>query len=183
MKQRKKVELTIPTIDLSLLKKLKGGYSFYGGELDPAICVDDGPDDNYPDADDGWEPDFDPADHSDSEDYDFSRDDDNLDSQFEGNHNDNNQSSEGDGVLHQLTNDTLLSDALLSRLLEGTGINYQYNQAWLDEKSGGGALAATRFAGDVLPDGSIATHDTIILGGQCNVWCLSRRNVSYMARQ
>ena len=84
MEQVRKIELSIPTIDLSLLKKLKGGYTFYGGELDPAYCYADGPSDNYPDAaDDGWRPEFDFADPSDFQDYDFSKDDE--DSAHEGN--------------------------------------------------------------------------------------------------
>ena len=45
IEQRKKIELSIPTIDLSLLRKIKGGYlpgseddSFGLGELESPIC-------------------------------------------------------------------------------------------------------------------------------------------------
>lgn len=54
--QDTKIKLSIPTIDFAILKKMKGGYGYYGGELDPAICIADGPehisfDDEQPEID------------------------------------------------------------------------------------------------------------------------------------
>ena len=65
MVQRKKIELTIPTIDLSLLKKIKGGYS-----IDPAYCIDSN--------DSHWY-----VDKEDCRDEEQVQLDDNIDSQYE----------------------------------------------------------------------------------------------------
>lgn len=186
MEQKNQIKLTIPTIDLSLLKRMKGGYSLYGGEIEAAYCEADGPGNNYPDADDGWTPKIDTLDPKEFEDYDFSQDndgedsdfsiigsdfsniqeDDNLDSQHEEGQQDNNEVSGPDDIAATLSGDSLMTDEIVSQLLAGTGIDYQFNQEWLDEKCKGNysALGAALFSGDVLPDGTIATHDTIILG-------------------
>lgn len=181
MSQQKQIKLTIPTIDLVLLKKLKGGYSLYGGELDAAYCIEDGPEDNYPDADDGWEPDINTRDPREFEDYDFSQDTDGVISDFtisqEDDHRDSQheekQHSDGifgpNAIIGSLSNDSIITDEIASQLLAGTGIDYVFNQSWLDEKSNGLALGATIYAGRPLPDGSIAEHDTIILSPNATV--------------
>ena len=55
-------------------RKFKGGYyELWGGVLDSSYCYADGPDDYYPDADDGWLPEFDSFDNleeQDGRDYD-----------------------------------------------------------------------------------------------------------------
>ena len=131
MVQRKKIELTIPTIDLSLLKKIKGGYS-----IDPAYCIDSNDSHWYVDKED----------YRDEEQVQL---DDNIDSQYESvQENESNQ----------------YSDSSILQLLKNSGVSYQFNQSWLNEKSKANALGAVVYKGDTLPDGSIAEQDTIILG-------------------
>ena len=51
---KERIRLAIPTIDLLECRKFKGGYyELWGGVLDSSYCYADGPDDYYPDADDG----------------------------------------------------------------------------------------------------------------------------------
>ena len=181
MVRQKKIELTIPTIDLSLAKRIKGGYILYGGELEASFCVADGPGDNYPNADDGWTPDINPRDPRDFEDYDFSQDNDGNDSDFSIIQDDDYGYSQHEGVQHDgglpgpdenlgaLSKDSLVSDGIVSQLLAGSGVDYQFNQDWLDEKSLGSAIGATIYAGQSLPDGSIAEHDTIVLSPDATV--------------
>lgn len=141
MEQRKKIELTIPTIDLSLLKKLKGGY-----DLSPAYCIDTYDPHWYADTDDG-------------RDDEQIHEDDNMDSQHEYEHGQTDDQGGEDKPAN-----TVVGDAFMSNLLEGTNIDYQFNQKWVNEKARGEAKGTVVYEGQTLPDGSIAEHDTIILG-------------------
>ena len=55
------------------MPEIQGRYELWGGVLDSSYCYADGPDDYYPDADDGWLPEFDSFDNleeQDDRDYD-----------------------------------------------------------------------------------------------------------------
>ena len=184
MLQRNQIVLTIPTIDLSLLKRIKGGYSpdsyydqydndniysqanydpendSYGlGELEPSVCKPNEPLDEFEYED----PEFPEQDEPD--DYQ------NEDSRTNG-LNDNGNSGP-DGIISGLSKDTVVTNEILSQILAGTGIDYQFNQAWLDAKSKGGALGAVIYEGQLLPDGRVATHDTIILSDKATISTLN----------
>ena len=160
MERQTKIKLGIPTIDLSLLKKIRGGYMLYGGELDPAYCIADRAVDSYPDADGGETPDFNIGDPDDFTDHDFVKDE--IESQHENGRPDNDFTSNPE----KLSPDMPLTPELVSRLLAGKEIGFMFDQSFLDNKSKhpGAAQGCVIFEGQKLPDGTIAEHDTIILG-------------------
>lgn len=169
MRTQGTIQLRIPTIDLSLTKRLKGGYILYGGELEPAVCEADGPNDSYPDADDEWEPDFDLLDPQDFKDYDFSQEDDSYYDNYSDFQRDEND-GHATGVIPPLSADTILNEVIISHILQGQNIGFMFDSDLKQEHS---ALGYTRFVGQTLPDGSIAERDTIVLSDEATLATLN----------
>ena len=84
MVRQKKIELTIPTIDLSLAKRIKGGYSPSVYDIEPSYCYGsydtDDDDDDPRDHDDDYRRDFE---ENDDNDYESSQQNDHDDSAHE----------------------------------------------------------------------------------------------------
>ena len=167
--QDTKIKLSIPTIDFAILKKMKGGYILYGGELDASYCETDGPADSYPTVEDDWNPSFNFADPEDFVDYDLSKDDeDNEDIDSRDDRNNTLGGSEID--IDNLPLDTLLTEKLVSQILNGKGIDYIFSQEILSELSRGQETnACVRYAGELLPDGTVLENHTIIIGNNADL--------------
>ena len=175
MKIKSNIILEIPTIDLVECRKFKGGYNeYWGGVLDPGYCEADGPGDGYSDTDDEWLPDDDfvnPENDEELKDDESQSDEDARHDGEDDRSNDGNNDS--DNSDDNITKETPLTADLVSRILQGTGINFVFDQGFLDNKSGNQkANGALVFAGQTLPNGEIAEKDTIVLGTNATVGTL-----------
>ena len=171
-----RIRLALPTIDLLECKKFKGGYheesiydtdnyypeegdsAIYGGEIDPAIVYGDSTDDNYCREDD-----FDRDDNRDDNQNEYDRYENDREDDIEDRDNHNND----------ITTDTILSPMLVSLILKDKSINYLFDQNYIDQKSSGNiAYGMIIFSGNLLPNGTVAQVDTIVLGDNATVGTL-----------
>lgn len=176
MNSNEKIKLAIPTIDLLKCKRFKGGYfELYGGVIDEAICEADGPGDDYPDADDGWEPEYDFADpeeyleYLDTENEDYA---DGIDRGYDATPESNPGTQQAvnydESVPEDMKNqiDSLLKN--LPEVIANQNVDITYNPellALLNEKAAGAYLRE----GFTLPDGTRVEKDTILLGDNSNM--------------
>ena len=185
---KERIRLAIPTIDLLECRKFKGGYyELWGGVLDSSYCYADGPDDYYPDADDGWLPDYN---FGDPEEYmewldskDFENDDDRPDEfiisqgdvsgNSEGGQPDEGKSVICDDSVPQEIKDQL--DSLLNRLpsaVSDQGVKIMSDPELLDTLAAQwDAEAKGTFLreGYVLPDSTVVQENTVLLGNGADI--------------
>lgn len=180
MRRIEKIRLAIPTIDLLECKRFKGGYFELYGELEESRCVADGPGNDYPDADDGWEPDYDFATPGEYMDYLESQDADD-ENYADGIDREPGVDNAGDSGSQQAINydgsvpvemknqiEQLLQK--LPGLIANQNVAILYNQDLLSSLDGGVGAAGTYLReGYVLPDGTIVEQDTILLGDKSNM--------------
>lgn len=162
MQQQKKIELTIPTIDLTLARRLKGGYT-----LEPSYCIADRDEYGHDDEEDQRE-------HDDWWRYGDDADERDRDDDMRDNDSDHEGDYHGDdgGPDEKIDKNTPLTDELIKQIIGDRNVDYLVNDEWLSSRTGGDGRGAVRYAGQELPDGSIAQQDTIILSENATVGVL-----------
>ena len=181
MRRIEKIRLAIPTIDLLECKRFKGGYfELYDGQLDGAYCVADGPRNDYPDADDGWEPDYDFATTDEYQEYLESQEGTDNENYADGIDQEPGTNKASDSVRHEISYGESVSEdmknqieqllAKLPELISNQNVEIVYNQGLVSLLDGGKGAAGTYLReGFILPDGTRVEKDTILLGDKSNM--------------
>ena len=137
--------------------------------MEPSYCIADregygGDDEDDPREQDEWWRYGDDADARERDDA-WQQDD---DSAHEGDYHDTENGTE-----EPINPNTLLTPDLIEKLIGDQTVAYLFNNAWLDKVSlGKDARGSVLYAGQTLPDGSIAQCDTIILAENATVGVL-----------